>query len=166
MTKPEEPLGTEATRGRRSLERPPGERFRRGRGAALDDLEASRSGSLVRAIGFGLIGAVVGLLVFLVLAAAFSFTAGLVVVAIFMARLIGLFVRAGAAGTLSSPARVVVAVVLFLVGMTAANVVTWLWALAEGGDLGLIDYLSQVYGTPLVALEFMIGTLTAWWSAR
>ena len=26
--------------------------------------------------------------------------------------------------------------------------------------------LDQVYGTPLIALEFMLGTLVAWWSAR
>ena len=43
---------------------------------------------------------------------------------------------------------------------------TWLWSHVEGGDLGLAEYLNEVYGVPLVALEFMLGTLMAWWSAR
>jgi hypothetical protein len=50
--------------------------------------------------------------------------------------------------------------------MAVAIAATWLWSHLEGGDLPLADYLDQAYGTPLIALEFMVGTLTAWWSAR
>jgi hypothetical protein len=151
---------------RRALDRAPGERFTRGRGAALDALEAAGGGTPGRAVAMGGAGAVVGVVVFLVLAIPFTFTAGLVVAAIFMARLVGLLVRAGAGGSLSSPARVVAAVVVVLGGLAVANVALWLWALAEGGVLPLPQYLDEAYGTPLIALQFMLGTLTAWWSAR
>ncbi len=114
----------------------------------------------------GILGASIGTLIFLILAVGFDFSAGLLIVAVFTGRFIGLFVRAGAAGTLSSPARVAVAVAIFLVAMTVAIVVTWLAAGLEGGVLSLGDYLDQAYGTPLISLEFMLGTLMAWWSAR
>ena len=149
---------------RRRLERAPGERLA-GPEIAADGTAAS-VGSRTRAVQMGILGAVVGIAVFLILAIGFSFSAGLLIVAIFTGRFIGLFVRAGAAGTMSSPARSLVSVVIFLVALGAAVVVTWLWSHVEGGDLGLAEYLNEVYGVPLVALEFMLGTLMAWWSAR
>jgi hypothetical protein len=114
----------------------------------------------------GIVGGAVGVAIFLVLAIGFSFTAGLLVVAIFTGRFIGLFIRAGAGSTMSSAARVATAVVIFLFAMVVAMAATWLWSRVEGGDLALVDYLDQVYGTPLIALEFMLGTLLTWWSAR
>lgn len=114
----------------------------------------------------GIVGAIIGVVVFLILALAYTYTAGLVVVAIFTGRFIGLFVRAGAAGSLASPARALISIVIFLVALTVAVLTTWLVAGLEGGVLPLGDYLEQAYGTPIVALEFMLGTLMAWWSAR
>jgi hypothetical protein len=149
---------------RRRLDRAPGERL-----AARPDpspVAAIDLGSPARAIWMGAIGAGIGVVAFLVLAIGFTFSAGLLVVAVFSGRFVGLFVRAGAGRSLSSPARVVVAVLVFLAAMTVAVTATWLWSRIEGGDLPLADYLDQAYGTPLIALEFMVGTLTAWWSAR
>lgn len=147
----------------RRLEAPPSRRFAAGgpTGTGVESI-----GSPERAVLMGVVGAAIGVAVFLVLAIGFSYSAGLLIVSVFTGRFIGLFVRAGAAGTVSSPARVVIAVLVFLVAQTAAILVTWLWSHAEGGDLGLPDYLDQAYGTPLIALEFMLGTLMAWWSAR
>lgn len=174
MTGPSEPQSNppssptpDATGGeqpRRRLERAPsegltGEEPTSGRGT-------SPSTSLARGIALGALGALVGVAIFLVLAIGFSFTAGLLIVAIFTGRFVGLFVRSGAGSTLSSAARVVTAVGIFLVALLVALVATWLWSRVEGGDLGLGDYLDQVYGTPLIALEFMLGTLMTWWSAR
>ncbi len=163
------PAGGEAgpPPARRQLDRAPGERLVVDDG--VDDVEATAQigqASAGRAIGLGVVGAIIGVVVYLVLALGFSFTAGLVVVAIFTGRFIGLFVRAGAGSSLSSAARVLASVAIFLVATTVAILVTWLWSHVEGGDLGLADYLDQVYGTPLIALEFMLGTLVAWWSAR
>jgi len=146
----------------RRLDRAPGERLV----ATAPVAVPVDAGSPVQAIAMGAVGAAIGGVVYLVLAIGFRFTAGLLVVALFIGRFVGLFVRAGAGQSLSSPARVVVAVVVFLVAMAAAIVSTWLWSHAEGGNLSLGDYLDQVYGLPLIALEFMGGTLMAWWSAR
>ena len=124
------------------------------------------AGTPTRAVGMGLIGGAIGLAVYLVLAVGFSFSAGLVVVAIFTGRFIGLFVRAGAAGSLSSAGRTVVALVIFLVGLTVALIVTWLAAGLQGGDLPFGSFLDEAYGTPIIALEYMLGTLMTWWSAK
>ena len=123
-------------------------------------------GSPTRAIAMGIVGAIIGVVIFLILAIGYTYTAGLVVVAVFTGRFIGLFVRAGAAGSLASPARALVSIVIFLVAQSTSLLVTWLAAGSEGGVLPLGDYLEQAYGTPIVALEFMLGTLMAWWSAR
>ncbi len=123
-------------------------------------------GSPTRAVGMGVLGAAVGLAVFLVLAIFFSFTAGLLVVAMFTGRFIGLFVRAGAAGSLSSPARTVVALLIFLAGMTLALGITWVVAGLQGGVLSFGAFLDETYGTPLIALEYMLGTLMTWWAAK
>jgi hypothetical protein len=152
----------EAPPSPRRLDRAPGERLV----ATTPVAVPVDAGSPIRAIAMGAVGAAIGGVVFLVLAIGFAFTAGLLVVALFIGRFVGLFVRAGAGQSLSSPARVVLAVVTFLVAMAAAIVTTWLWSHAEGGDLSLSEYLDQVYGPPLIALEFMVGTLMAWWSAR
>ena len=46
-----------------------------------------------------------------------------------------------------------------------AQIGIWLYARAEGGALGLVDYLAQTFG-PLVPLQFAIAALVAWWSTR
>ncbi|MEA2537064.1 MAG: hypothetical protein QOF11_1298 [Chloroflexota bacterium] len=148
--------------GQRRLERAPGA----WRGTGPPAGTTVTTGSPMRAIALGIVGAIVGVAAFLVLGIVFSFSAGLVVAAVFAGRFIALFVRAGAAGSLSAPARSLVSVVIFLVALSAAILTIWLVAGLEGGDLPLGEYLVQAYGVPIVALEFMLGTLTAWWSAR
>jgi hypothetical protein len=174
MTGPSEPSATpgppaapddpDPQSGPRRLDRAPGERLAAAPVASTAD--AMTAGSLARAVGMGAIGGGIGIVVYLILAIGFTFTAGLLVVAIFTGRFVGLFVRAGAGRSLSSPARAVVAVVVFLAALSVTIAATWLWSRVEGGDLALADYLDQAYGTPLISLEFMVGTLTAWWSAR
>lgn len=164
-----DPVGGEvgAPVGRRRLDRPPADRLRDRPGTDGDGVDpAAPSPSVGRAIAMGVVGAAIGVAVYLILAIGFSFTAGLLVVAIFTGRFIGLFVRAAAGTVLSSAGRVLVSVTIFLVATGVAIAVTWLWSHVEGGDLGLGAYLDQVYGTPLIALEFMLGTLVTWWSAR
>jgi hypothetical protein len=151
---------------RRQLDRAPSERFgRRRREAAVVEVP-TEAGSPLRALAMGSLGALFGTVIYLILAVGFSFSAGLLIVAIFTGRFVGLFVRAGAAGTLSSPARTVLSVVIFLVAMTVSIVATWLSAGVEGGVLPFSDFLDQSYGTPLVSLQFMLGTLMAWWASR
>ncbi len=157
--------GGELNRPGRRLDRAPGERLAGGP-SGEPATGAGGSGSAGRAVAMGLVGAGIGIGSFLVLAIPLSVSPGLIVVALFMARFVGLFVRAGAAGSVSSPARVSVAVAIFLAAIAVANVATWLWARHEGGVLGLTAFLDETYGSPLLALEAMLGTLAAWWSAR
>jgi hypothetical protein len=121
--------------------------------------------SPVRALGLGSLTAVIvgGILAFL--GGPVSLSAGLAVVAFFMGRLVGAMVRTGAGRTLSSPARVSLAIVLSLAGIAIGQIGIWLFARGEGGTLDLGAYLFDAFG-PLVPLEFMIATLTAWWTAR
>jgi hypothetical protein len=110
-------------------------------------------GSLGGAVGLGLLGGPL------------SLTAGLLVVVFITGRLVGWLVRAGAAASLSSRARSSIAVALALGGTTLGLGGMWLWAMGEGGRLGFVEFLADVYG-PLIPLEYLIVTLTAWWSAR
>jgi hypothetical protein len=118
----------------------------------------------MRAVGLGTITAAVLALILAVLGGPASFSVGLVVVAFFMGRLVGVMVRVGAANTMSSAARVSLAMLLSLGGIAAGQIGIWAWSHAEGGDLDLGGYLAA-FG-PLVPLEFMIATLAAWWTAR
>ncbi|MEO8229888.1 MAG: hypothetical protein ABI628_09030 [Chloroflexota bacterium] len=157
------PGGTGPPEGRQRLAHSPGDRFRR---VSQADAAVASGGSPVRAVAMGIVAALIGVGIFLVLAIVYTFTAGLVIVAVFTGRFIGLFVRAGADGSLGSPARTLISIVIFLVALSVASLTTWLVAGLEGGVLPLGDYLEQTYGTPIVALEFMLGTLMAWWAAR
>jgi hypothetical protein len=121
--------------------------------------------SPTRAVGLGSLTAVLLGGILAVLGGPVSLSAGLAVVAFFMGRLVGSMVRLGAGPTLSSPARVSLAIVLSLVGIAIGQIGIWLFARGEGGALDLGTYLFDTFG-PLVPLEFMIATLTAWWTAR
>lgn len=133
---------------------------RLGRNAQVDP-----TGSSLRAVASGTIAAVLAGAVFLVFAGPLSFSAGLVVIAVFAGRLIGLVVRTSAGPAISSDARTVVAMLLTIAWFVGAQVGVWLYARAEGGALGLFDYLGQTFG-PLVPLQLFVAVGIAWWSAR
>ena len=153
------------------------------RAGAPATLEAQARDSATQAIAYGLVAALAcGLLLF-GFAALLSFSAGLVVIAFFLGRIVGLSVVSGAqaavpsaarprAGSapapraeLSGPARTVVAVVLSVLAISGALVATWLYGRSTGGVLGLGDYLAQTLG-PIAPLEYIVATLAAWWSSR
>ena len=148
------------------LDRAPGERYeqprmgRLGRGARIDP-----SGSPARAVVSGTIAAAVAAIVFLIFAGPLSFSAGLVVIAIFAGRMIGLVTRTAAGPAVSSDARVVIALLLTIGWFVVAQLAVWLYARAEGGNLDMLDYLGQTFG-PLVPLQLIVAVLVAWWSAR
>lgn len=56
------------------------------------------------------------------------------------------------------------AIGLALLAVVVADVVTWQYALAEGGALGLVDYLWETFG-PLIPGEAVIAAITAAWGA-
>jgi hypothetical protein len=56
------------------------------------------------------------------------------------------------------------AVGLSLAAVAVAAVITWVYARAEGGTLGFIDYQLATFG-PFVPAEALIAAVTAWWGA-
>jgi len=60
---------------------------------------------------------------------------------------------------------VVAAVGASIAAVAVAQVGLWQYALTEGGVLGPIDFLLEVYG-PLVPLEFGAAALLSWLAAR
>jgi hypothetical protein len=152
------------------LARPPSERYKpsapSSAPAQIDEQEAALAVATPgRGVAFGLIGGAIGAALLVLFGAVFAYSVGLLVVAFFLGRIVGYTVRAGALDSLSSSARVSVAVLIALGAITLAQVAIWLWALQEGGTLGLGEYLVDAFG-PLVPLEYMLATLTAWWTAR
>ena len=157
----------------RRLDRAPGERYV-GPPRDVDDPGGRRiptgpgplgQPSQTRAFVSGTIAAVIALIVFLIFAGPLSFAPGLVVIAIFAGRLIGLSVKSAAGATVSSDGRTVIAMVISLGWFAASQLGIWAFARSEGGALGLLDYLAQVFG-PLVPIQAIAVVLVAWWSAR
>ena len=149
---------------RRQLEVPPSQRYvQTARGTAAGSEQGGPS--LVRG---ALIGGSVALflaLVLVVLGGLFTFTAGLIVVAVFLGRLTAVGVNAGAGEAGSQASRLAIAVGASLAAIAVAQVGLWLWAGVEGGRLGLFDFLGEVYGA-LVPLQFLLAGGTAWLSTR
>ncbi len=154
-----------------------------GRPGAPATLETPVRDPATQAIAYGLVAALAcGLLLF-GFAALLSFSAGLVIIALFLGRIVGLSVVSGAQAAvpsaaspraasgpapragLSGPARTVVAVVLSVLAISGALVATWLYARSTGGVLPFGDYLAQTLG-PIAPLEYVVAPLAAWWSSR
>jgi hypothetical protein len=137
-----------------------------GRMASEDgDADPDAPGPAMRAVAYGLVAAVLTGFLLWVFAAILAFSAGLLVVAFFLGRIVGLSVRTGAGDGLSSAARTSVSILWSIGAITAAMVATWLFAGLSGGVLGLGEYLVETLG-PIVPLQYMIATVAAWWTSR
>jgi len=144
------------------------------RAAAGSPLSEETPGGRGRALFAPLVKAVAaaaaGALLLYALGALLSSSAGLVFVAGLTGAAVGLLLaRAAAPGGGEAPAltrRQVLrsAVALTLLAVVIGAVGTWLHAIAEGGALGLIDYLLDAFGG-IVPAELVIGTITAAWGA-
>jgi len=96
-------------------------------------------------------------------------TFGLLLIAGGMGAVIGLVVARAAvpdAGAAPVSRRTVtrVAVALALAGVAFGDLGLWLFALREGGSLGVFDYLWETFG-PLVPGVASVAAITAWWGA-
>jgi len=119
----------------------------------------------MRTAAYGVVAAVLTGILLWVFAAILAFSAGLVVVAFFLGRIVGLSVRSGAGDELSSAARTSISVLLSIAAITIAMVATWLFAGLSGGVLGPGEYLGETLG-PIVPLQYIVATLAAWWTSR
>jgi hypothetical protein len=145
---------------RRQLARPPADRYR-----PVEQPPARRPGSAVAGIALGAAVAAIGALVIVALAGVLAVDVGLLVVAPAIGRFVALAVGTGAGDSVGRSARITMAITLTVAAIAAGQLATWQYARSEGGVLGFVDYLGQVFGV-LVPLEFVLGAVAAWWSAR
>jgi hypothetical protein len=149
------------------LEQPPSARY-----TQMGDPPGSggRRGSPVAPLAQALIVAIIGAALLFLVGAVAASTVGLVFVCGVMGAAIGLLLaRAsvapdGGAPPMSRGAVLRVAIGIALGAVVAADVATWLYALREGGTLGLVDYLLETFG-PFVPGELLVATLSAAWGA-
>ena len=143
------------------LERPPSDRYQPPEQAdAPPEERRSTAGGLVAAVVAGIVGAVViavggGLL---------TFTAGLLVIAGVLGWIIAIALNLGAGSPADRGRRRWTAALIALAAVALGQVGLWLIARGEGGTLGLVDYLTEVFGV-LVPAELLIAAAIAWWRA-
>jgi hypothetical protein len=102
-----------------------------------------------RALGPALAAAAVGAAILFVLAGPLGVTSGLLIVAVATGWITGLALKAqGAAGPAGR--RVGTAVAIALAAVVIAWAATWAFSRVQGGALGPIDFLAQVYGAMLL----------------
>ena len=140
--------------GERRLSHPPSDRYATAApaGAPGSVPEMTAPG---RHPAFAVIAALAGAAAMTVLGGVLTVTAGLVVVAAATGWLVGTLL----------PGRVRAAVLAALAAIALGQLGLWLYAQSEGGVLGPLDLLWQVYGG-LVPLEFLGAVVLAWIAAR
>jgi hypothetical protein len=146
--------------GERRLQRPPSERYRTPE-PEVPDRPASRRRGLV----LGALAALVLAAALVIAGGLLLITAGLIAIAGIGGWAVGLAVRVAAGSTLSRRDRMGAAVALAVAGVVLGQLGLWGYAELEGGALGLIPYLAEVFGF-LVPLEVAAAGVAAWLAAR
>lgn len=157
----------------RRLERPPSDRYvagdvqtGAGGGAATRVPRSALSSPLVRALVVGALGAVALFIVGALLAspAGLLFTSGAVGGAVGLVLARAVVPRDDARPV---PRRTVarIAVAVAIVAVAIAAVATWVFALGEGGTLGIVDYLLDAFGL-FIPGEVVIAAGAAVWGAN
>jgi hypothetical protein len=146
----------------RVLDRPPSERYRT---ASPEPAPEVGGGSLGRGLAVATLVAIVGAAAITITGGILTITAGLLVIAAAAGWGVGLAFRLGAGAAADRPARIRSAVLIAIAGVALGQLGLWLLARQEGGVMGPIDYLAEVFGF-LVPLESLFAVAGAWWAAR
>jgi hypothetical protein len=145
---------------RRSLDRPPGERY-----AAPGSDEAPPPGRIgIPGPVAAVLTALAGTALTVLLGGVLSLSAGLLLVAGGTGWLVGRAVAASGPG--SRPAsRVTLAVGLAVASVVLGHLGLWLFARSEGGALGFADYVAQTWG-PLAVVQYVVAVVAGWLASR
>jgi hypothetical protein len=143
---------------RRTLDRPPSERY------GVDTAAPEPSGSFAGAVVAALVAALAGGALLVVFASPLAMSEPLVLVALAVGVVAGRGTRWGGGTVVHVPRRRAIASIVVLLVLASAQVVIWRLAIGEGGVLPLVDYLLTVFG-PVVPLELVVGTVAAWAAA-
>jgi hypothetical protein len=148
--------------GERRLRHPPSDRYR-----AAEPPSAARDApaSPVRGIALVIVAAAGGAAAMTTLGGLFAVSSGLLVVAGATGWGVAVALRSGAGAGVGAGRPVVLAIGLALLAVILGQLGLWLYARAEGGVLGPIDYLAEAFGV-LVPLELVAAGLAAWVAAR
>ena len=152
---------SDARRARSSA--PPSERYR---DAEPVEETAEPAPPVARAVVFALLASIAGGVAIAVAGGILAITAGLVVVAAALGWIVAvvLVLALGGNPSMQRGTRRGTAVTIALFGVALGQVGLWLIARNEGGVLGFVDYLSEVFGF-LVPAEFVLAAAIAWWRA-
>jgi hypothetical protein len=118
-----------------------------------------------RGVALGVGAAVVGAAAITFLGGVLAVSSGLVVAAGATGWAVAAGVRVGAGARLASGPGVRLAVGLALAAVAFGQLGLWVYARSEGGVLGPLDYLAEVFGL-LVPLELLVAWIVAWAAAR
>ena len=154
--------------GERRLDRPPSDRYRPTPDAATAHATAgsvTAAASMTRAVLYGSITAVIGVVIIVLLGGVLTLSGGLLAVAVVIGRTVGLGVVFGGGVEVGQPTRTWLAIGLALASVAVGQIGLWLYGRTEGGVLDPLDYLWQVFG-PLVLFELVIAAFVAAWTAR
>lgn len=112
-----------------------------------------------------MVAATVGAVLVTVLGGVLAISSGLLVVAGATGWAVAAGLRAGAGRQIAADRRVRLALGLVLLSFALGQLGLWLFARTEGGVLGPLDYLAEVFG-PLVPFELLVAWIVAWVTAR
>ena len=146
--------------GERRLERPPSDRYQ----PAVPEPRPDGAGSHGRPLAYAVLTAVAGAAVITVSGGILAMTAGLLVIAAALGWAVATALSSSP-GNDAAVRRQAIAASLATVGVALGQLGLWLVARQEGGTLGLIEYLAEVFGI-LVPLQLVIAVVVAWWRAR
>jgi hypothetical protein len=121
---------------------------------------------MIRAIVVAFIAAIGGGIAIAVAGGILTITAGLLVLAAVVGWVVGA-VFSLALGPTPPGGRAIrrsFAAIIALLGVVLGQVGLWLIAREEGGTLGVVDYLAEVFGF-LVPAELALAAAFAWWRA-
>ncbi len=167
-TAPVDVSASASSPGERRLARPPSDRYRQAEAAAAaaqTDTTVDPGASVARGVAVATAVAIAGAVAIVLLGGVLTLTEALVVVAGFTGGAVGIALRWGAAEHMAGRRRVVIALALALGSVALGQLGLWQYGRTEGGVLGPLDYLGQVYG-PLVLVEFAAAGVVAGLAAR
>ena len=155
--------GSPASPGESRAARPPSERdrFAEADVAPTPDPATSRG----RGIFLGALAGLAGAAAITILGGALAVTAGLLVIGAATGWAVAISLRVGSGGHLMRGSRVRIALALTLGAIALGQVGLWAFARSEGGVLGPLDYLWEVFGA-LVPLQILAAAVVAWITAR
>lgn len=148
------------------LDRPPSERYAATQAPATpaDPTPAGATPPISRAIVAAFLAAIAGGMALAVAGGILTITAGLLVIAVVVGWVVAVVftVSVAPAGQGGRGVRRSLAAVIALLGVALGQVGLWLIARNEGGTLGVIDYLGEVFGL-LVPAQLALASAVAWW---